>query len=232
MVPFSGKLDASSVRPIERIKKLAENYRSLRLEFARVTEVDPEGCRLLLALLKKLQKSDHELILVGALELAGKIRAILEVGRRDHEDSWLLLLEILQLLNREQEFEETSIDYCVTFEVSPPAFAAPHNVTTATVETPAETTEEGFMMPPLVEGRIDNLILAIAAYSDEHCPAIIDCSQLTRIDFTAAGRLLTGLAPFCGNGKVLEFHYVNHLVGELFTVIGLQDIARIVPRKN
>jgi ABC-type transporter Mla MlaB component len=232
MVPFSGKLDASSVKPIERIQKLAENYRSLRLEFARVAEVDPEGCRLLLALLKKLQKSGHELILVGASELAGKIRAILEVGRRDHEDSWLLLLEILQLLNREQEFEEASIDYCVTFEVSPPAFVAPQNVTTATAETPLEAPEEGFMMPALVEGRIDNLILAIAAYSDAHSPAIIDCSQLTRVDFTAAGRLLTGLAPFCGNGKVLEFHHVNHLVDELFRVIGLHDIARVVPRKN
>lgn len=232
IVPFSGKLDASSIKPIERIQKLAENYRTLRLEFARVTEVDPEGCRLLLALLKKLQKCGHELILVGASELAGKIRAILEVGRRDHEDSWLLLLEILQLLNREQEFEETSIDYCVTFEVSPPAFVAPKNVTTAAAETPAEAPKEGFMMPPLVEGRIDNLILAIAAYSDEHYPAIIDCSQLTRVDFTAAGRLLTGLAPFCGNGKVLEFHHVNHLVSELFKVIGLQDIARVIPRKN
>jgi ABC-type transporter Mla MlaB component len=83
-----------------------------------------------------------------------------------------------------------------------------------------------------VEGRIDNLILAIAAYSDEHCPAIIDCSQLTRVDFTAAGRLLTGLAPFCGKGRILEFHNVNHLVSELFKVIGLQDIACIVPRKN
>ncbi|WP_136413478.1 MULTISPECIES: hypothetical protein [Oxalobacteraceae] len=235
MVTFSGKLDDNSAKLIERMQKLAESHRVLRLEFMRISEVAPAGCRLLLGELKKLQKSGHELILVGAPELAAKIRAILEVGRRDDsEDSWLLLLEILRLLNRESEFEEASIDYCVTFEVSPPAFVAPKNkVTTAAAEAPASAqTQEAFMMPALIEGKIDNLILAIAAYSDEHSPAIVDCSQLTRIDFNAAGRMLTGLAPFCGNGKLIEFHHVNHLVAELFAMIGLKDVVRIVPRKN
>ncbi|HVK93430.1 MAG TPA: STAS domain-containing protein [Noviherbaspirillum sp.] len=234
MVPFSGKLDASSTKHIERIQKLAENYRTLRLEFNRVTEVDTAGCGLLLAVLNKLQKSGHDLILVGAPELANKIRAMLEVGRRDDtEESWLLLLELLRLLNREKEFEEVSIDYCVTFEVSPPAFVAPQNkVTTAIAEATAASPADSFMMPSVVEGRIDNLIVSIASYSDEHNPAIIDCSRLMRVDFSAAGRLLTGLAPFCGIGKVIEFHHVNYLIAELFNVIGLSDIVRIVPRKN
>lgn len=235
MIPFSGRLDGACIKHVERAQKLGEHYPGLRLEFAKVTEATPEGCGLLLGLLSKLQKSGHDLILVGAPELTDKIRAIIEVGRRDDtEDSWLLLLEILRLLNREKEFEETSIDYCVTFEVSPPAFVAPQNkITTACEEAPAgQPTVEGFTMPAVVEGRIDNLILSIAAYSDEHSPAIIDCSHLTRVDFNAAGRLLTGLAPFCGVGKLIEFHNVNHLVVELFNVIGLKDIARIVPHKN
>ncbi len=233
-VSFSGKLDAGSAKYIERIRKLAESHRALRLEFPRIGAVDAAGCGLLLDVLKKLQKSGHDLILVGAPELAEKIRAILEVGRRDDtEDSWLLLLELLRLLNREKEFEEISIDYCVTFEVSPPAFVAPQNKVTTDAESAAGMlASEGFMMPPLIEGRIDNLIVAIAAYSDEHQPAIIDCSQLARVDFNAAGRLLTGLAPFCGSGKLIEFHHVNHLVAELLNVIGLKDIVRILPRRN
>jgi ABC-type transporter Mla MlaB component len=237
IVSFSGKLDGGCVKLTDRMRKLAETQRALRLEFARVTEVDPAGCRLLLDVLKTLQKSGHDLVLVGASELLDKVHAILEVGRRDDtEDGWLLLLELLQLLNREKEFEETSIDYCVTFEVSPPAFVAPKSkITTAQAEAPANAApaQDCFTMPALIEGRIDNLIVAIAAYADEHEPAIIDCAQLTRIDFNAAGRLLTGLAPFCGNGKaVIEFHHVNHLVAELLNVIGLQDIVRILPHKN
>ncbi|OWW18882.1 hypothetical protein [Noviherbaspirillum denitrificans] len=233
LVPFAGKLDGSCVKHVERALKLGENYRALRLEFAKVTEATTEGCTLLLGLFRKLQKTEHDLILVGAPELATRIRAIIETGRRDDtEDAWLLLLEILRLLNQEKEFEETSIDYCITFEVSPPAFAAPKSkVTTASTEA-TQKAMEGFPMPSVVEGRIDNLILAIAAYSDEHSPAVIDCSNLNRVDFNAAGRLLTGLGPFCGAGKVIEFHHVNHLVSELFNVIGLKDVARIVPRKN
>jgi anti-anti-sigma regulatory factor len=242
-VPFSGRLDASSKKHVDRVDKMAENYRALRLEFVRVTDVDPAGCQLLLDLLLRLQKSGHELVLVAAPELADKIRATLEVGRReDSEPAWLLMMEVLRLLNLEKQFEEISIDYCVTFEVSPPAFVAPPSkVTTASSAASAaaasqaakgSTPAEGFRMPPVIEGRIDHLIVAIAAYSDEHSPAVIDCSALNRIDFAAAGRLLTGLAPFCGNGKSFEFHGVNHLVAALFNVIGLKDIARIVPRKS
>jgi ABC-type transporter Mla MlaB component len=234
-VPFTGKLDASSIKQLDRVKNLAESHRTLRLEFVRITEVAPVGCGLLLNVLKRLQKSGHELILVGAPELAKKISSILQVGRRDEtEVPWLLRLEILRLLNLEKEFEEVSIDYCVTFEVSPPAFAPPETkVTTAVAELP-QTTEavEAFMMPMVIEGRIDELILGIAAYSDEHDPATIDCSRLLRVDFNASGRLLTGLAPFCQNGKTIEFHNVNYLVAALFSVMGLQDIVRILPRKS
>jgi ABC-type transporter Mla MlaB component len=233
--PFSGKLDSSSIKQLDRVKKLAESHRTLRLEFVRITEVDPVGCGLLLSVLKRLQKSGHELILVGAPELANKIRAILEVGRRDEtEVPWLLLLEILRLLNLEKEFEEVSIDYCVTFEVSPPAFAPPETKVTTAVAEQAQTSEmaAAYMMPTVIEGRIDELILGIAAFSDEHDPAVIDCSRLAMVDFNAAGRLLTGLAPFCQNGKVIEFHNVNYLVAALFSVMGLKDIVRILPRKS
>ena len=234
MVPFSGKLDAASAKQVDRVLKLAEAHRVLRLEFARVTEVDPAGCGLLLNALKKLQKSGHDLILVGAPELAVKIRATLEVGRRDEtEDPWLLLLEILRLLNQEKEFEETSIDYCVTFEVSPPAFVAPKNkITTAVEQAHQDREADVFMMPNVIEGKIDQLIVAIAAFSDEHDPAILDCTRLSRIDFTAAGRLMSGLAPFCGSGKTIEMHNVNHLVVALLNVIGLKEIVRILPRKT
>jgi ABC-type transporter Mla MlaB component len=231
-IRFTGKLDGAVEKQVERVRKLAENRHSVRLEFVRIAAVDPQACSLLLDLLKRLQKSGHDLILVGASELADGVRALLEVGRRDDtEDAWLLLLEILRLLNREQEFEEASIDYCVTFEVSPPAFTPPQNkVTTAATEAPPAA--EGFMMPALIEGSVDSLIVRLIAYSDKHNPAIVDCSQLARIEFNAASRLLTGLAPFCSIGKSIEFHHVNRLVTELFNVIGLNDIVHIAPRKN
>jgi ABC-type transporter Mla MlaB component len=234
-VPFSGKLDSNIIKLLERAQKLGENTRVLRLEFSRVTEVDPIGCGLLLRILKKLQNSEHDLILVGAPGLAAKIRSILQVGRRDETEApWLLLLEILRLLNSEKEFEEASIDYCITFEVSPPAFVAPKNkVTTAADEGGSvDAVSDSFTMPALIEGRTDQLISAITSFAADHNPAVLDCSRLNRVDFSAAGQLLSSLAPLSGNGKTIELHNVNHLVTALFNVMGLKDIARILPRKH
>jgi ABC-type transporter Mla MlaB component len=232
-VAFSGMLDAQIAKQLTRAQKLAESHSTLRLEFSRVTSVDPVGCGLLLRVLKKLQKAGLELVLVGAPELAHKIRSILAVGRRDETEApWLLLLEILQLLNREQEFEESSIDYCITFEVSPPAFAAPQtHVRTAPEEPPAAATVLGaFSMPLLIEGDITPLTQAIHAYAAGRDPVLLDCSQLARIDFTAASELLNALATLAG--KSIELHNVNHLIVALLQTLGMPQGARVIPRKN
>ena len=234
-VPFSGKLDGNIVKLLERAQKLGESTKNLRLEFTRVTEVNPIGCGLLLRILQKLQNSQHDLILAGAPELADKIRAILQVGRRDETEApWLLLLEILRLLNREKDFEEASIDYCITFEVSPPAFVAPKNkVTTATEEDNGSinTVSDWFVMPTVVEGKVDQLVNAISSFAMSHNPAILDCSRLNRVDFTAAGELTSSLAPLCTQGRKIELHNVNHLVLVLFNVMGLKELVCIQPRK-
>lgn len=235
MVQFSEKLDSNSAKLIAHIQKLAESHRTIRIEFSQITEVTPDGCALLLHVLNKLQKSNHDLLLAGAAELADKIAAIVQVARRDNtESAWLLLLEILRLLNREKEFEEISIDYCITFEVSPPMFVRPKNsvITTDTESIEARTDKGTFTMPPVVEGNVNPLLSALTAYYEKHSPAIIDCSQLTRVDFYAAGRLLTGLAPAFKQGRRLEFHHVNYLVAGLFNVLGFKDIGQVITRKH
>jgi ABC-type transporter Mla MlaB component len=234
-VTFPARLDAGIIKLLERAMKLGENSQVLRLEFARVTEVAPVGCGLLLRILKKLQDTGHQLTLVGAAELAARIRAILQVGRRDETEApWLLLLEILRLLNREKEFEETSIDYCVTFEVSPPAFSAPGNKVTMASDDAGQARQAAgsFTMPSTVEGRTEQLMSAIAAFAASHDPSVLDCSRLDRIDFSGAGQLLGCLAPLSGRGKAVEFHGVNYLVAALFNIVGLRDVARILPRKT
>lgn len=233
-VAFAGKLDGGIIKLLERVQKFSENSKVLRLEFARITDVDPVGCGLLLRTLQKLQKSEHDLILVGAAELVAKIRSILQVGRRDETEApWLLMLELMRLLNQEKDFEEASIDYCITFEVSPPAFVAPQNkITTAADEAgTVDALSDSFLMPATIDGKTDQLIASISKYAADHNPALLDCKRLTRVDFTAAGQLLTNLAPLCGSGKAIEMHNVNYLVFALFNVMGLKEFVQIVPRK-
>jgi ABC-type transporter Mla MlaB component len=138
------------------------------------------------------------------------------------------------LLNQELDFEETSIDYCVTYEVSPPPFVAPKKskVVTAVVEpVQQDPSSNRYVMPDTIKGATSELLREIVDYSTLHQPAGLDCSNLKRVDFTAAGQLLNGLAPITGNGKVIQFHEVNHLVTALFHVMGINNIAQIYPRK-
>jgi ABC-type transporter Mla MlaB component len=231
-VAFAGKLDAGIIKLVERVQKIADEHQVLRLEFGRVTEVAPVGCGLLLRLLKKLQ--NHDVSVTGANELAARIRAIIELGRRDETEApWLLLLEILRLQNREHEFEETSIDYCITFEVSPPPFVPPVHRSGPQQDEPEDTgSGNAFLMPVVVDNRSDQLLAAINGHASMHDPLVLDCSRLDRVDFSAAGQLMMGLAPLARNGKTIEMHNVSRLVIALFSMIGLTDIARVLPRRH
>ena len=233
-VVFSGNLDESISKQIDRALKISAASPALYFEFARVASANTDGCTLLLAGIKKLKQQGCDLSVNGANELLKSIRSIIEVGRRDASEApWLLLLEILQLMNRQQDFEEASIDYCVTFEVSPPAFIAPKSTVTAAAENYTEEAlpDNVLMMPTIVDSK-SNLVETITKFVQQHNPAILDCSRLTRVDFSAASQLLAGLAPLTSDDRVVELNNVNHLVHALFNVIGLREVAQISPRKQ
>src|SRR5207245_10748725 len=86
MVAFSGQLGGNISQQLERVQTFAAQHQVLRLEFTRVTGIDPIACTLLLQTFKQLQQSSHDLILVGALDLSEKIRAMLTVRRRAETD--------------------------------------------------------------------------------------------------------------------------------------------------
>ncbi len=230
-VAFAGTLDASAAPQLERLQQLAASSPVLRLDFSRVNCVEPSGCAQLLAALQQLQAQQHELIVVAAAELAEHIRAVIAVGRRDEgEAPWLLLLELLQLLNREKDFEETSMDYCVTFEVSPPSFVASHKVATAAKQQ-LSASPDRFMLPPVIETGPDTLLAAISAYAKQYPTLVFDCSRLTRVEFGAANLLQSKLQALVQDGKKVELRDVNHLVAALLRLLGYADLAKIYPHK-
>lgn len=238
-VSFPASLDGDIIKLLQKLSTLSEKSKVLKLDFGRVKTVDPIGCGLLLRAIRSLQKSRHDLVVAGAQNLTEQIRSILEVGRRDETEApWLLLMEVLQLLQMKEAFEEASIDYCVTFEVSPPAYEAPSNkITTAVPEASADTDEDeagdAFRMPKIIEGSTDSLVKEIAAYAKAHDVILLDCSQLERVEFGSSAQLLNGLVPISGTaGKSVQFHEVNYLVMHLFNAMGLKNVAAIFPRKQ
>ena len=228
---FPGSLGEQIAPQLERLLAAAGSNPVLRLDFSRTNCVEPAGCALLLAALRQLQAGQRELIVVAAAELAELIRGILDVGRRDEgEAPWLLLLELLQLLNREKDFEETSMDYCITFEVSPPPFVPPQNIAAAARQHMSAAPDR-FMLPPVIESGMEPLLASISAYADQYQTLVFDCSRLLRVEFGAANQFKARLEALAAEGKKIEFRDVNHLVSALLRLLGYADQARIYPHK-
>ncbi len=229
---FVGVLDTPIEAQLQRLLSLADSNPVLRLEFGRVKDVTPEGCALLLAALNKLRKAQVELIVGGVAELADLVRSTIEIGQRDASEApWLLLLALLQLMNREKDFEEMAMDYCVTYEVSPPSFEPPTKVATSAPARAAPASTDRFMLPLAVEGATASLFDAIDAYAADAPVVIIDCTRLSRVDFGAASALLARLRPIAASKKQIEFRELNHLIAALFKLLGYPEVARLFPHK-
>jgi ABC-type transporter Mla MlaB component len=209
----------------------------VRLEFSAVASATPEGCAMLLDALQTLRRAGRELVLAGADHLVGVLRPMLAIGEGGASQApWLLLLELLLLMNREKDFEETAMDYCVTFEVSPPSFEAPAR-TALSVSVSTRTGVEGdhtegdrFLLPAIVGGDNTALLAAIDAYAAGRGTLVLDCSRLARIDYGAAAALvarLRGLAAQGDAGRQIELRDLNHLVAALLRLLGADEPIRL-----
>ncbi|WP_338769636.1 hypothetical protein [Massilia sp. METH4] len=225
-VTLTGVLDAATAHSAGTAAGAADTA-LLRLDFSRLGSVEPEGCALLHDTLRHVQHG-RSLVLVGTEELLAHLRASIDVGRRDEGEGPWLLLELLRLGNREKEFNEAATDYGLTFAVPPPPFTAPGKIAIAPREAAAPAAER-YLLPRAIEGDAGEAWAGIAAYA-AHSPApVFDCSHLARIDYAAAGRLLT-LLQQC-HAQRIELRELNHPVAALLHLLGAGAAARLVPRR-
>jgi len=224
---FASMVDASVAARLTRV--LDATAPVVRLDFGRVTAIDADGAACLLAALQQLRGAGRELVLAGADTLLDILRPMLLIGQRGASPApWLLLLELLLLTGREKQFEEAAMDYCVTYEVSPPSFEAPLRVSTA---APAPGHGDRFMLPAVVSGPDGALLAAIDAYAQERETLVLDCSRLARIDYAGAGSLLARLDAHGAAGRAVELRELNHLVATLLRLLGAGDGVRLYPHR-
>jgi hypothetical protein len=227
---FMGTLDGDARLRLDALCASAGS--PLRIDFAGVTHATLDGCTALLATLQSLRAARRELVLAGADALLAVLRPMLAIGERSTgEAPWLLLLEVLQLLDREKDFEETAMDYCVTFEVSPPSFEAlpPPNGDGGAAASGLVVAEQRFMLPAVVAGDIGNLLTAIESYAAMEAPrpVVLDCGRLVRIEFGAAASLHATLRRLALDERRIELRELNHLVAALLRLLNYGDCARL-----
>ncbi|MFC0167836.1 hypothetical protein ACFFKC_07055 [Pseudoduganella danionis] len=179
------------------------------------------------SLLATLRASPPELRLSGAEALLAPLRSNLAA---DTETPWLLVLELLQRLGREEEFDQLALDYCITFEVSPPAFRpVPTKPATGAGTAVSTASSDSFELPAAMHAPLAGLQSRIIVYAAQHPRLIFDASRLQTLDYLCAQQLLACLGNLSCTS--IEFRNVNHLVAALLHLLGFATLARIVPRQ-
>ena len=234
-IAFPDTLDVNAIKQVEQIQRAVQRGRPAAVDFSGVRRADEIGAETVLRALADVRKNNGQMSVSGVDELRVALARAIEVGRRDSSDAcWLLLLETLRFLNQQQAFEDLAIDYCVTYEVSPPSWEPlPESIRLVSdAKTAVVPDDDGdaevpdvFEMAGEVDGRPQELFAALPAFSQHHQEVVIDCRRLRRIDFTCAGEILNEVAALRSAGKFVAFRDLSHLIGCLLMVMGVQDLA-------
>jgi hypothetical protein len=96
------------------------------LDWSALTAVEVEAAAQLTDLLRQWAPQPLEMRWQSGERLIGVLAAQSPTGDRDADPAfWIARLEVLRLANRPDQFDEAAIDYCVTYEVSPPSWERP-----------------------------------------------------------------------------------------------------------
>jgi len=231
IVNVSGHLTAASAGPLVALRKTVERYDGVQLDFARFEGVDAEGCRHLLTAIQSIVRSGKYVRIPDAGPLLEALGEHTVPGDKSKDPApWLLKIELMQLLDRERDFEEVAIDYAVTFDVSPPSWPDA-NTPTGRRKTPAGAQDECYVVPGDMVAPADELFSRIRAYAVDRQPLMIDLSRARRIDFVSASQFVKLLSELHARSRVIEIRSANEMVSALLVMMGAGDVATIVPRR-
>ena len=180
-------------------------------------------------------------------------------GVRDADPAfWLTRLDALRLANRADGFDEAAIDYCVTYEVSPPSWEPTRckvHVSGSSLSTrnpPMSMVSDvstSFLESGLIEdigGGIEmahvelsgQLIGDISATLNKllgelgTAPVVsVSCARLIRVDFIAAGDLLNWVLARRNESRAVQFVDAHRLLALFFGAMGINEHAKVQVRK-
>ena len=170
---------------------------------------------------------------------------------------WLTRLDALRLANRADQFDEAAIDYCVTYEVSPPSWE-PTRCTVhisgsdmSTRNPPMSIISDvstSFMESSLLEDAggvevahvelsgqlIGDISATLTKLQGElgSAPVVsVSCARLIRVDFIAAGDLLNWVLARKSEGRAVQFADSHRLLALFFGAMGINEHAKVQVRK-
>mgnify|MGYP003490109078 CR=1 FL=1 len=226
------------------------------LAWSRIAGIDDAAVPLLADLFTRWADKQGQFVFSGVDRLETLLEIMTQSGdRTSGTEWWRLRMSALRLMGRPDEFELVALDYCVTFEVSPPSWVAPkcgYSDDNASANAQPQANERDMLasdfgeltLPPpidngpaallsgVIEGDAVPLLQPLQELGKPGVPLVIACDKLMRIDFAAAGSVLNWAADLQSQGHVVHFQNLHRLIAVFFNVIGINEHAWVIPRKN
>jgi hypothetical protein len=221
--------------------------------------IDAEAAMHLATLFRAWAAQPLEMRWVGGERLFAVLAEAAPNGVRDADPAfWLTLLEALRMANRVDQFDEAAIEYCITYEVSPPSWEPTRckvhvsgsgittrtpplsmvsDVSTSFMESSLSDDPAGGVEVAQVElsGQlIGDIGPTLAKLQNEltSAPIIsVSCTRLIRVDFIAAGDLLNWVLQKKVENQAVHFVDTHRLVALFFGAMGINEHAKVQVRK-
>jgi hypothetical protein len=223
------------------------------LDWRAVRRVEAAACSALTQLLGEWSAEPIEMRWIGGdafLELLGELAPN---GVKDADPAvWLLRLEALRLANRPVDFDQVAIDYCLTYEVSPPSWTPARctlrassggGLTVAPITQIADVSTTFLESQPADEqhtahvelsgqlvGDIGELLRGLDGQIGAATMVHVSCARLIRVDFIAAGDLLNWVIAKRSENRAVKFVDAHRLVALFCGAMGISEHARVTVR--
>ena len=224
------------------------------LDWSAVEIVEVEAAAHLQVLFRQWAPQPLDMRWMAADRLLSAMQEAAPTGVRDGDPAfWMARLEALRLANRPDQFDETAIDYCVTYEVSPPSWErarclvrlAGAGVTTATPpmsivsEVSTSFLESGLQddgktaqvasveLSGQLSGDVSNVLDRLDRQLGSAGVVQVSCARLIRVDFIAAGDLLNWVLAKQAENRSVTFIEAHRLVALFFGAMGINEHARV-----
>ena len=223
-----GLLDKKATAALRESIATTDKKAAVRIDFSRIEMVDESGADECTQILSAARKAKRKLQVSGIDRLTA---LLLDLNRATHSRAvhWLLLLELYQTLGQQEYFEDLAVDYAVCFEVSPPSWS---EVQAAEVipAAPAVPRDDALQLNGEITPSNDSAMQQFSNYATSHNEVLVDLTQVTRVDYGSVSQLISVLMQCMSSGKRITLRGHNALIHELFRVMGIDQLAQLVPR--
>lgn len=225
-------------------------------DWGSVDEVDIDAAIQMRQLMRHWATQQVDQRWIGGDHFLNQLKELAPVGERDTDPAlWMLRLEALRLANRPDQFDEAAIDYCVTYEVSPPSWerascrvriggegSSTHGAVTSTMQSEAQSSfldtsvaEVNVVQLDLMgqlSGDISETLKVMSGEVRDATLINISCTRLIRLDFMAAGDLLNWVLQRRAENRSVVFTDAHRLVALFFGAMGINEHAKVKVRIN